>query len=133
MNALLRLSAVVSVTVSLVLSLSPLATAPVSAAPPETIREATESSDITPDSGTETESPPTAETPQLTDQEDQLSADAAARDHTDDRGSSVRQRGVEAPVLFEEQTARGADRPQEQGKSTDKPDTEKRDPGDGPV
>ena len=128
-----RLSAVVSLAVSLVLSLSSLATAPVAAAPPDTIREATESSDIAPDSETKTESPPTAETPEVSDKKDQLSADVAPRNRTDDGNGSVRQRGVEAPVLFEEQVARGADRPQEQGKSTDKPDTEKQDPGDGPV
>ena len=65
MNAFRRLSAVVSLTVSLILSLSPLVLAPVAAAPPETTQEAPESSDITPDPGTKTEIPLDAETPQV--------------------------------------------------------------------
>jgi murein DD-endopeptidase MepM/ murein hydrolase activator NlpD len=133
MNALWRLLAVVSLAVSLILSLSPLAMTPVVAAPPETIRQATDSSDIAADSGTKTESPPTAEMPQLPDKKDQLSADIAPQDRTDDGDGSVRQRGVEAPVLFEQQTAQGADRPQEKSKTSDKSQKPERDPGDGPV
>ena len=133
MNALWRLLAVVSLAVSLVLSLSPLAMTPVVAAPLETIRQATDSSDIAADSGTKTESPPTAEMPQLPDKKDQLSADIAPQDRTDDGDGSVRQRGVEAPVLFEQQTAQGADRPQEKSKTSDKSQKPERDPGDGPV
>ena len=67
MNALRWLFGAVALSVSLVLTLSPLVLAPTAAAPPEAIQEATKSSDITPDSGTDTERPPEAETPPIRD------------------------------------------------------------------
>ena len=133
MNAFRRLSAVVSLTVSLILSLSPLVLAPVAAAPPETTQEASESSDITPDSGTKTESPLDAETPQVPDTQDQLGADAAPQDRTDGDDGSVRQRGLEAPVQMEQEETQGGDQRQEEDKSPDKPENVEPDPGDGPV
>jgi len=133
MNALLRLSAVVALAVSIVLSLSPLATAPVAAAPPETIPEVTQSTDIGPDSGTKAESPLAVETPQVPDTRDQPGADVAARDRTNGDVGSVRLRGVEAPVQLERLEARGADRPRQDGKTSDTPQKSERDPGDGPV
>ncbi len=132
-TALPRLSAVVTLAVSLVISLSPLATAPVAAAPPEISQESTKSSDVAPDSGTKAESPIELETPQLPDTQDQLRADVAPRERTDGGDGSVRLRGVEAPVQLEQQDARGADRPPENGKTSDTPQRVERDPGDGPV
>ena len=73
-NASRRLSAVVSLAVSLILWLSPFLTAPVAAAPPEPIREAT--SGITRESRTGTDRPLPAEKPRLPDQ---LVADIAPR------------------------------------------------------
>src|SRR5215207_9261726 len=133
MNAFRRLSAVVSLTVSLILSLSPLVLAPVAAAPPETTQEASESSDITPDSGTKTEIPLDAETPQVPDTQDQLGADAAPQDRTDGDDGSARQRGLEAPVQLEQEEPQGGDQRQEEDKSPDKPENVEPDPGDGPV
>jgi hypothetical protein len=100
MNVLPRLSAVVSLTVTLVLWLSPLATAPVAAAPPESFQEATES-------------PLEAEPPQGADTEDQLVADVPPQDRTRRDDGSVRLRGVEAPIELAQREAQGADRPQE--------------------
>jgi murein DD-endopeptidase MepM/ murein hydrolase activator NlpD len=133
MNAMRWLFGAVALTVSLILALSPLILAPTAAAPPEAIRETLESSDITPDSGTETEKPPEAETPRVPDTQDQLVSDVAPRD--DDRGvdGSVRLRGVEAPVQLEQQEGQGADRPRENTISADKQKNDERDPGDGPV
>ena len=135
MNAFRRLSAVVSLTVSLILSLSPLVLAPVAAAPPETTQEASESSDITPDSGTKTEIPLDAETPHVPDTQDQLGADAAPlpEDRTDGDDGSARQRGLEAPVQLEQEEPQGGYQRQEEDKSPDKPENVEPDPGDGPV
>jgi murein DD-endopeptidase MepM/ murein hydrolase activator NlpD len=132
-TALPRLSAVVTLAVSLVISLSPLATAPVAAAPPEISQEATKSSDIAPDSETKTESRIEVETPRVPDSQSLFGADVAPRGRTHDGDGSVRLRGVEAPVRLEQQDARGADRPQENGKTSDTPQRAEPDPGDGPV
>src|SRR5215204_846073 len=135
MNAFRRLSAVVSLTVSLILSLSPLVLAAVAAAPPETTQEASESSDITPDSGTKTEIPLDAETPHVPDTQDQLVADTTPlpEDRTDGDDGSARQRGLEAPVQLEQEEPQGGDQRQEEDKSPDKPENVEPDPGDGPV
>jgi murein DD-endopeptidase MepM/ murein hydrolase activator NlpD len=122
-----------SLAVSLVLWLSPLATAPVAAAPPENSQEATKSSGVAPDSGTKTESPLEVETPQVPDTQSRFGADFAPRGRPNGGDGSVRLRGVEAPVQFEQQQARGADRPQENGKTSEAPQRAERDPGDGPV
>jgi murein DD-endopeptidase MepM/ murein hydrolase activator NlpD len=129
-NALRRLSAAVFLVVSLILSLSPIVTAPVAAAPPEPVVEATtESTDIAPDSATEVDDPLPAEPPQVSDLQDQLAELAPGHDASGGDGS-VRLRGVEAPVQLEQQEARGADAGPEDGKTADKVE---RDPGDGPV
>ncbi len=131
MNALRWLFGAVALSVSLVLTLSPLVLAPTAAAPPEAIQEATKSSDITPDSGTDTERPPEAETPPIRDTQDQLVSDVAPlnRDNGDD--GSVRLRGVEAPVQLEQQEGQGADQPQETTESADTQENDEHDPGDG--
>jgi murein DD-endopeptidase MepM/ murein hydrolase activator NlpD len=116
---------------SLVLWLSPFVTAPVAAAPPEIIREAT--SDITPESRQGTDNPLTAETPRLPDQ---LVADIAPRDVVNGGDGSVRPRGIEAPVQLERQEAQGGERRQEDDKSPGKQESVEKvapDPGDGPV
>ena len=134
MNALRRLSAAVSLAVSLVLSLSPFLIAPVAAAPPETNQEATtESSDIGSDSGTAPVDPLAVETPQLPETQNQLVADVAPRDSVNGGDGSVRLRGLEAPVQLEQQDARGADRPALEDKTPAKQEKVERDPGDGPV
>src|SRR5215218_8805640 len=103
MNSLRRLSSAVSLTVSLVLSLSPFLIAPVAAAPPETNQEATtESSDNGSDSGTAAGDPLGVETPQLPDNLDQ-DVDITPRDGPHIADGSVRLRGLEAPVQLEQQ------------------------------
>jgi murein DD-endopeptidase MepM/ murein hydrolase activator NlpD len=134
MHAVRWLSAPVSLAVSLILSLSPLVLTPVTATPPETNQEASESSDIVPASGTISGSPLEANTSREPDTEDQLVADVAPRDRANGDDGSVRLRGVEAPVQLEQQEAQGADLPQENDKLSDKPETrEQKDPGDGPI
>lgn len=134
MNALRRLAAAVSLTVSLILSLSPFLIPPVAAAPPETNQEATtESSDIDSDSGPAAADPLTVETPQLPETQNQLVADVAPRDSVNGGDGSVRLRGLEAPVQLEQQDARGADQPPSDGKTPAKQQKVERDPGDGPV
>jgi murein DD-endopeptidase MepM/ murein hydrolase activator NlpD len=127
-----RLVAAVSLAVSLVLSLPPFVTAPVSAAPPESVQEAvTESPDITADPATEIDHPLDAETPQLSDLQDRLAAIATRDDASG--GGSVRLRGVEAPVQLEQEDARGADQRPADGKTPETPQKAERDPGDGPI
>src|SRR5215212_4062151 len=133
MNASRRLSAAVSVAVSLVLLLPSFLNAPVAAAPPVTIRElTTKSPDIPPRSGTESNDAVTAETPEFPDTLDQ---DAAIPPRQDAHGSegSVRLRGLEAPVELQQQDARGADRPPLEGKTPAKQEKVERETGDGPV
>src|SRR5215218_10147246 len=133
MNASRRLSAAVSVAVSLVLLLPSFLNAPVAAAPPETIQElTTKSPDIPPGSGTESNDAVTAETPEFPDTLDQ---DAAIPPRQDAHGSggSVRLRGLEAPVELQQQDARGADRPPLEGKTPAKQEKVERETGDGPV
>jgi murein DD-endopeptidase MepM/ murein hydrolase activator NlpD len=132
-TALRCLSAAVSLVVSLILSLSPLVLAPVAAAPRETSQGATESSDIARYAPPETESPLEAETLQVLDTQDRLAADVAPRDRGKGDHGSVRLRGVEAPVQLEQRDARGADRRQENGKSSDKSENGEQDPGDGSI
>ena len=128
-----RLMAAVSLAVSLILSLSPFVTAPVSAAPPESVQEAaTESPDIAADSATESDPPLSAETPQLSDLQDQLAV-VATRDDASGGDGSVRLRGVEAPVQLEQEDARGADQRPADGKTPETPQKAERDPGDGPI
>ncbi len=125
-----RLLAALSLAVSLILSLSPVATAPVAAAPPEPVQEATaESTDVAPDPGTETDHPLVAETPQSSDLQDQL-GEVAPREGASGDDGSIRLRGVEAPVQLEQQDTRGADPRPEEGKT---PENAERDPGDGPI
>ncbi len=125
-----RLLAALSLAVSLILSLSPVATAPVAAAPPEPVQEATaESTDIAPDPGTETDHPLGAETPQSSDLQDQL-GEVAPREGASGDDGSIRLRGVEAPVQLEQQETRGADPRPEEGKT---PENAERDPGHGPI
>jgi murein DD-endopeptidase MepM/ murein hydrolase activator NlpD len=133
MNALRWLFGVVALSVSLVLALSPLVLAPTAAAPAEAIQEATKSSDIPPDSGTDTERPPEAETPPIRDTQDQLVSDVAPRNRDNGNDGSVRLRGVEAPVQLEQQEGQGADQPQETTESADTQENDEHDPGDGPV
>ena len=130
-NGSRRLSAAVSLAVSLILWLSPFVTAPVAAAPPETLREAT--SDITRESRTGTDNPLTAETPQLPHNQEQLVADIAPRDVVIGGDGSVRTRGMEAPVQLARKEAQGGDRRQDDSKSPGKPEKVEPDPGDGPV
>jgi murein DD-endopeptidase MepM/ murein hydrolase activator NlpD len=130
-NGSRRLSAAVSLAVSLILWLSPFVTAPVAAAPPGPIREAT--SGITLESRTGTDRPLAAEKPQLPDQ---FVADIAPRDVGNGGDGSVRPRGIEAPVQLEQPEAAGGERRQEDGKSAgkqEKIDKVEPDPGDGPV
>src|SRR5687767_10818551 len=125
--------AAVSLAVSLILSLSPFVTAPVSAAPPESLQEAaTESPDIAADSATESDPPLRAETPRLSDLQDQLAV-VATRDDASGGDGSVRLRGVEAPVQLEQEDARGADQRPADGKTPETPQKAERDPGDGPI
>jgi murein DD-endopeptidase MepM/ murein hydrolase activator NlpD len=135
-DALRRLSAAVSLAVSLVLSLSPFVTAPVAAAPPETTQEATtESSGVPSDSGTESVDPLTVDSPQSPEtqnQRDIFVVDIATLG-TNGVDTSVRPRGLEAPVQLEQQEAQGADRRQQDGKAPDKQENVERDPGDGPI
>ncbi|HEX2281470.1 MAG TPA: peptidoglycan DD-metalloendopeptidase family protein, partial [Thermomicrobiales bacterium] len=133
MNPLRWLFGPVALAVSLILALSPLALVPAAAAPPEAIHEARESSDITPDSGKESESPPEAETPPVTDTQVQFVSDAAPRDGDNGDDGSVRLRGLEAPVQLEQPEGQGADRPRKSTESADKPQDDEPDPGDGPV
>jgi murein DD-endopeptidase MepM/ murein hydrolase activator NlpD len=133
-NASRRLSAAVSLAVSLVLWLLPFVTVPVAAAPPEPIREAT--SEITPESPTATDSPRPVENPQLRENLDQLVADVATRDGLNGGDGSVRPRGMEAPVQLERKEAQGGERRQDNGKSPGKQEKGEKvepDPGDGPV
>ena len=128
-----RLMAAVSLAVSLILSLSPFMTAPVSAAPPESVQEeATESPDIAANPATESGPPLSAETPGLSDLQDQLAV-VAKRDDANGGDGSVRLRGVEAPVQLEQEDARGADQRPADGKTPETPQKTERDPGDGPV
>ncbi len=126
-----RLSAAVSLVVSLVFWLSPFEAAPVAAAPPDTIREST--SDITPESRTGSDNPLVAETPRLPDP---LAADNAPRDVVTGGDRSVRPRGMEAPVQLKRQEAQGDERQREGLKSRGKQEEVEEvepDPGDGPV
>ena len=127
MNGSRRLSAAVSLAVSLILWLSPFVTAPVAAAPPGPIRA---TSGITLESRTGTDRPLTAEKPQLPDQ---FVADIAPRDVGNGGDGSVRLAGGSSGATGTAGSS-GGDRRQEDGKSAGKP--EKRgepDPGDGPV
>ena len=125
-----RLLAAVSLAVALILSLSPMETAPVAAAPPEPIPEATtESPDIAPDPAPEVDHPLTADPLLIPDVQDQLAA-VTPQDDASRGDGSVRLRGVEAPVQLEQQEARGAAAGPEDDKSSEKAE---RDPGDGPV
>src|SRR5215218_7122288 len=133
MNASRRLSAAVSVAVSLVLLLPSFLNAPVAAAPPETIQElTTKSPDIPPGSGTESNDAVTAETPEFPDTLDQDAA-IPPRQDAHGGGGSVRLRGLEAPVELQQQDARGADRPPLEGKTPAKQEKVERETGDGPV
>src|SRR5215213_969023 len=133
MNASRRLSAAVSVAVSLVLLLPSFLNAPVAAAPPVTIRElTTKSPDIPPRSGTESNDAVTAETPEFPDTLDQ-DADIPPREGAHGGDGSVRLRGLEAPVELQQQDARGADRPPLEGKTPAKQEKVERETGDGPV
>src|SRR5215213_5056662 len=131
MNASRPLSAAVSLAVSLVLSLSPFVSAPVAAAPPESIREAM--SDVTPDSRTGTDDPLTAETPRLPHNLDQVVANVAPEAGANGGNGSVRLRGLEAPVQLEQQDAQGGDRQQQRSNASSKQEKLEPDPGDGPV
>jgi murein DD-endopeptidase MepM/ murein hydrolase activator NlpD len=133
MNVSRWLLAVVSLAVSLILSLAPLVLVPVAAAPPETFQEARDTSDTARDSGTETENPLEDETSQGRDTQDELVVDAILRDRADGDDRSVRLRGVEAPVQLQQREAQGADRLQENGKSSAKSENGEQDPGDGPI
>jgi murein DD-endopeptidase MepM/ murein hydrolase activator NlpD len=127
-----RLLAAVSLAVSLVLSLSPSVTAPVAAAPPETIPEGM--SDITRESRTGTDDPLlSAETPRLPDNQAQLMANVPRGDGLNGGDGSARRRGLEAPVKLEQQDAQGGDRQQDAPKSPGKLEKVEPDPGDGPV
>jgi murein DD-endopeptidase MepM/ murein hydrolase activator NlpD len=133
MNASRRLSAAVSLTVSLVLLLPSFLNAPVAAAPPETIQELTaKSPDIPPGSGTESKDAVPAETPEFPDTLDQHAAIPPRQDAHGGEGS-VRLRGLEAPVELQQQDARGADRPPLEGKTPAKQEKVERETGDGPV
>jgi murein DD-endopeptidase MepM/ murein hydrolase activator NlpD len=131
MHALRLLSAAVSLAVSLILSLSPFVTTLIAAAPPESIHEAT--SDITRESRNGTDDPPTAETPQLLDNQDQLLANVVSGDGANGGDGSVRLRGMEAPVALERKEAQGRDRQEEAGKSPGNQEEVEPDPGDGPI
>ena len=131
MNASRPLSAAVSLAVSLVLLLSPFVSAPVAAAPPESIREAT--SDVTPDSRTGTDDPLTAESPRLPHNLDQVIANVAPEAGANGGNGSVRLRGLEAPVQLEQQDAQGGDRQQQRSNASSKQEKLEPDPGDGPV
>jgi murein DD-endopeptidase MepM/ murein hydrolase activator NlpD len=128
-----QLLAAVSLAVSLVLSLSPVVSAPVAAAPPESAQAA--ASDVTRELPTGTDTPLTDETSQLRDNQDQLFANIAPKDDVKGGDGSVRLRGLEAPVQLEQKDAKGGDPQQEDegGKSPGTQAKEAPDPGDGPV
>jgi murein DD-endopeptidase MepM/ murein hydrolase activator NlpD len=131
MNASRRLSVAVSLVVALVLSLSPFVTPPVTADPPESSQEA--ASDVTRESGTGTDNPLTAETPQLSRNQDQLVANIAPGDSVSGGDGSVRLRGLEAPIQLEQQDTQGGDRQQQEDTAPDHAEKVEPDPGDGPV
>ncbi|MBW3634136.1 MAG: M23 family metallopeptidase, partial [Chloroflexi bacterium] len=131
---------------SLVLSLLPPVAARVDAAPPEPVREATTASseDVAADSEADPGSAPPL--PQdmsapLPGTENQLGEDSTPLSRTSSDFSSVRPRGLEAPVELKQEDGQGADHEQvEQPEianadipKADTPKDEKRDPGDGPV
>ena len=104
--------------VSLVLSLSPLADAAVAAAPPETIREATESSDIASGSGTKPVSP-LAETPQLPDRQIELERGCRPAGSVPMMATAVSDSAAWKLQSIRTADARGADQPQEKSTTPD--------------
>ena len=134
-----RASVAAALVTSLVLSLLPTVAAGVAAAPPEPVREVvTESSD---DVAADTEAISLPSSPQngsepLPDTKDKPSEESPPREQTSADFSSVRPRGLEAPVDLVAEVGQGAEHePVEQIENIDPDEArdERRDPGDGPV
>ena len=126
---------------TLVLSLLPPVVARVVAAPPEPVREATTASseDAVADTKAEPGSPlplPQDMLALLPGTGDRPGEDSTRLERMSSDSSSVRPRGLEAPVELEQQEGQVATaEPTEQAENTnaDRPRDEKRDPGDGPA
>ena len=135
-----RTAATAMLAASLVLSLLPPVAAQVVAAPPEPVREAKTASSA--DGAAESNADPGSLPPipqhvsaPLPGTEDRPGEDGSPPGRTSSDSSSVRPRGLEAPVELEQQEGLVALEQEEQPEITnaDSPRDEKGDPGDGPV